>query len=186
MGRRATWITRIDSIIHAVESSARSHYDTKDLTAMFQLQRRAMFNLLKALPKIPVGSSVLIDRTALLAFLERVRSADKPSAALVEARKGRPARDRHKLRTYRRTEVASAVDDLPAAITLGRGELYIKFGTLDELAFSLSGLAEVLRNDLDWFASLYEPLKEQSEEAKARLAAELAEADYYRNWGKEV
>jgi hypothetical protein len=184
MGRRATWLERIDGIIHTVESSARSHYDRKDLTALFQLQRRAMFNLLQAMPTIQAG--VLIDRTALLAFLERVRSADKPSAALVEARRERPARDRHKLRTYCRTEVASVVDELPAAITLGRGELRIKFGTLEELAYSLTGLAEVLDNDLDRFTSLYEPLKHQSEEVEARLAAESAEAEYYRNWGKSV
>jgi hypothetical protein len=177
---------RIDGIIHAVESSARSHYDRKDLTALFQLQRRAMFNLIQAIPKIQVGSSVLIDRTALLAFLERVRSADKPSAALVEARRERPARDRHKLRTYRRAEVASVVDELPAAITLGRGELNIKFGTLEELAYSLSALAEVLQHDLERFTGLYEPLQERSGEDKAQLATELAEAEYYRNWGVRV
>jgi hypothetical protein len=56
MARPVGWLARLDPITCSGANSVRSHYDGADLTA---------------LPKVHVGRPVLIERDALLAFLER-------------------------------------------------------------------------------------------------------------------
>jgi hypothetical protein len=59
---------RLDSITKTVANSARSHYDSAVLAALFDLKERSMFALLSALPEVHVGRSVLVERAALLTF----------------------------------------------------------------------------------------------------------------------
>jgi hypothetical protein len=182
MARPVGWFARLDPITRTVANSVRSHYDRADLAALFDLKERSMFSLLSALPKVHVGRSVLVERASLLAFLERLRAAEDPAAEMARLRTETPAAPRRKLREFRRAEVAGTLDELPNTISLGRGELYVRFQSLEELGRSLAALAEVLHNDLEQFAQRYEPPPEPSAEELAQRQAEREEAEYFRNW----
>jgi hypothetical protein len=65
-----------------VTSSVRSHYGSKEIQSIFQLQPRAAQLLLEMLPATSIGRSRLVERHALADFLDRVHKADDPSAEL--------------------------------------------------------------------------------------------------------
>jgi hypothetical protein len=63
MARPVGWLARLDPITRSGANSVRSHYDGADMTA---------------LPKVHVGRPVLVERDALLAFLERKPAKSVP------------------------------------------------------------------------------------------------------------
>lgn len=185
MARPVSWLARLDPIARSVANSVRSHYDRQDLEALFDLKRRAIFDLLACLPTTAVGRSVLVERAALETFLARLRAADDPAAELTRLRSEKPATPRRALRAFRRTEVAASLDELPSTITLSPGELHVRFQTMEELGFALTALAEVLQEDLDAFALRYEPPQEPTPEELEQQQIEREEAEWFRNWGKQ-
>jgi hypothetical protein len=187
MARTVGWLGRLDPITRSVANSVPSHYDRADLAALFDLKERSMFSLLAGLPKVHVGRSVLVERSALLAFLERLQAAEDPAAELARLRTDVPANPRRKLRQFRRTEVtASLLEELPNTVHLAPGELRVQFASLEELAYALTAPSEVLRDDLEAFALRYEPSREFSAEERAKRQAEQEEAAWYREWHPSI
>lgn len=82
MPRPVSWLTRLRKIRRAVASSVRSHYERKEIEALFQVQPRAAQLLLGMLPTTVIGRSRLVERQVLADFLDRLHKADDPSAEL--------------------------------------------------------------------------------------------------------
>src|ERR1035437_9897472 len=89
MARTLSWIGRIHTIAQTVAGSARSHYSSKEIEHLFQIQPRSAQNLMAALPTVPVGRARLVEREALSSFLEQLEQADAPAQVYADLRKGK-------------------------------------------------------------------------------------------------
>lgn len=141
-------------------NSVRSHYGRSDLETLFDLQPRAVQNLLAMLPTITVGTSRLIEREALLSVLEEVHHAKDVIAFLESLRTRKTTVSRRKLRTLVQRDTAPvSLDALPEGLRLQRGRLEVRFKTVEELARTMYHLARMLETDSDGFAITYEPVR---------------------------
>ena len=158
MPRTATWLPRLYDITRSVKRSSRSHYDRAELEKLFELQPRAAQLILEMLPTIPVGTSRLIEREALLSFLQKVHDAEDTSALFEQLRKERNTVPRPKLRTLVRTDLPPVnLTSLPDSIQLDRGSLRVEFETVQGLAEDLMWVARLLTEEAEEFAAAYEP-----------------------------
>jgi hypothetical protein len=157
MPRPVSWLPRLHEITRTVNSSARSHYDRRDLEKLFELQPRAAQKMLEMLPTVQVGTSRLVDREVLAGFLEGVRDADNTEAYLEQTRLAKAVVSHRKIRSLvRRDTEPIGIDSLPASIVLTRGRMEVTFSTVEELAQSMYALARVLETDGDELALEYE------------------------------
>jgi hypothetical protein len=158
MPRPISWLPRLPLIRRAVGSSVRSHWGRQDLEHLFELQPRAAQKLLELFPSLTVGNARFVERDALLAFLDRIAEAEDPSAAIALYQQSRPPAPRRSLRQLVPRDLEPAtLASLPPNIALEAGRLEIRFAHLEELAEALAVLAQVLTDDLEGFARLYEP-----------------------------
>ena len=157
MPRSLSWLDRIVPIARSVGESSRSHYDRKELQRLFELQPRAAQQLMAALPNISIGRARLVEREALLAFLRALNDAENPAEtfAAMRAEGGKPVR--RTLREFSLQDYPASAESPPRMVTIERGELRVKFQTLEELAEAMLYLATVFTHDLEGFATLYEP-----------------------------
>lgn len=162
MPRTLSWIDRIVPISRAVQESARSHYDRKELQRLFELQPRATQQLMAALPNIPVGRARLVEREALGDFLRRLNESENPSEMFAQMRAEGGKTLRRKLREFSLQDYPASVTSPPRMMTIERGELKVIFQTLEELAEAMLYLATVFTHDLEAFSRRYEPLVENS------------------------
>jgi hypothetical protein len=157
MPRPISWLTRLHDIRRAVASSVRSHYERKDIEALFQVQPRAAQLLLEMLPTTAIGRSRLVERQALADFLDRIHEADDPSAELDLIRAQGGEVSRKKLRTLVRRDVeALRLDSLPANIEFIPGQMIVRFRTIEDLAQAMYSLARAIETDGDELARRYE------------------------------
>ena len=164
MARPVSWLPRVPDIMRSVKNSVRSHYDRGDIQNLFELQSRAASKLLELLPTMQVGTSRLVEREILLAFLGRVADADDVPTLLDQARAQKASVSRKKPRSLVRRDVAEAgLTCLPDTITLTRGRLEIRFLLLEDLANSLLLLARVMEREGDKMAKACE-LRERERE----------------------
>lgn len=158
MARSLSWLDRIVPIARAVQDSARSHYDRKELQRLFELQPRAAQQLMAALPNIFIGRARLVEREALLAFLRALNGAENPAQTFARMRAQGGKAVRRTLREFSLEDYPASVDSPPRMMKIERGELRVRFQTLEELAEAMLYLATVFTQDLEGFATLYEPL----------------------------
>lgn len=159
MARPPTWLPRLLLIRRAVAHSVRSHYERKDLERLFELQPRAAQNLLALLPTVPIGKAHLVEREALVSFLDQVHEADDPIALMDRLRRERAAPTRKKLRfLIPRDAEPGDLASLPLHVHLTRGHLALSFQTLEELGESLFAIARLLEGDLGELAEALEPV----------------------------
>ena len=165
--RPVSWLPRLHTIQRTVANSVRSHYGRRDLELLFELQPRAAGKLLEALPTVAVGTSRLVEREALASFLAKVQAAEDVGAVLEEARLGKDAASRKRLRSLiQQDDESVSLTSLPRSLTLTRGRLEVNFRSLEELAEAMYFLARALDGDLEGFAAQYEPKPERSEESE--------------------
>lgn len=157
----------------------RSHYGRGDLEQLFELQPRAAQKLIEMLPSVRIGTSLLVERESLAAFLDRVRDADGVSALLDELRQEKAQVSRKKVRTLIRRDLDPlALTSLPKSVGLSRGRLEVSFRTLEELAESLLIVARILETDTGRFAQEYEPqMLEPEPEHAGEIEQMFAELD---------
>jgi hypothetical protein len=62
MPRPITWLPRLHEIRRSVANSVRSHYDRRDIEALFELQPRSAQNFVEMLPAVRIGTSHPIER----------------------------------------------------------------------------------------------------------------------------
>jgi|SRR5579859_4488763 len=158
MPRPISWLPRLHEIRRSVANSVRSHYGRRDLEQLFELQPRAAQKLFEMLPTVKIGTSLLVEREALVVFLDRVREAEDIGALFEQFRAEKAGISRKKVRALvpRDTEPAT-LSSLPESIALSRGSLEVSFTTVEQLAEAMFALARVLETEVDAFAQAYEP-----------------------------
>ena len=173
MARPLSWLPRLHEIRQSVAISVRSHYTRAELEVLFQIQPRAAARMLEILPTNLVGTSKLIARETLAAFLDRVKDADDVTALMEQIRAEKNAPSRRKLRhLVQRDYDPMSVYGIPETLKLKRGHLEINFETMEQLSETLVSLAKILEDDLDEFTRLYEPRKmEEKDESAAEVRA---------------
>ena len=182
MPRTLSWLDRIVPIARIVQESARSHYDRKELQRLFELQPRAAQQLMAALPNTLIGRARLVQREALSDFLRKLHNSENPAETFARMRREGGTVVRRKLREFSLQDYPASAGSPPQMLTIERGELRIKFQSLEELAEAMLYLATVFTHDLDSFARLYEPAPEMSKGDLEDLKTAKAEAEFYRNW----
>jgi hypothetical protein len=140
--RPITWLPRLHEIRRSVANSVRSHYDRRDLEALFELQPRAAQKLLEMLPTVRVGTSHRVEREALGSFLERVQESEDTTKLFAQVRGEKAEISRRKVRSLVRRDVEPVgLTSLPDSISLSRGRLEVRFRTVEELAQAMYTLA---------------------------------------------
>ena len=182
MPRTLSWLDRIHPIARTVAGSARSHYDRKDLERLFSIQPRSAQNLMAALPTVPVGRARLVERETLSGFLETLEKADDPAQTYAELRAGKGSTVKRKLRNLVLQDYTADLDAVPPQMSLFRGDLHVRFKTVEELAEAMLYLAAVLRDNLEDFAERYEPPPKMTEEQRALQERLRVEAKLYSEY----
>jgi hypothetical protein len=163
MPRPLSWLPRLHTIRRSVENSVRSHWGRKEIERLFELQPRAAQKLLELLPSVTLGTARFVEREALREFLEKIAQADDPSSILAEYQASHIPAPRRSLRTLVPRDMEPAtLASLPAQVHVEAGRLDIRFTCMEELAEALAALAQVLTDDLEGFARLYEPVPPSS------------------------
>jgi len=137
------------------------------------------------LPSVRVGTSRLIEREALVSFLDRVQDADDTPRLFEDMRAEKTAASRRKIRSLVRRDLEPvSLTSLPDSIQLSRGHLAIAFTTVEQLAENLLLVARILESEGDEFAAAYELSPEPERDPAAaevkQMFTELAERDSKR------
>ena len=157
MARPISWLPRLHEIRRSVTNSVRSHYTRGELEILFLIQPRAASRLLEILPTVQVGTSNLVEREALAAFLTRIADAEDVTAELDKIRRERAGVTRKKIRSLvRRDRYQASLTGLPSSLKLRPGRVQIDYESMEELGSALLALALILQDDGDEFARLYE------------------------------
>jgi len=174
MPRPVSWLPRLHEIRRSVANSVRSHYDRRDIEQLFELQPRAAQNFSALLPSVPVGRSRLVEREALVKFLDGVQEAEDVPAYIERVRSEGAEVSRRKIRSLVRADIAPAtLSSLPASMSLSRGRLEISFRSVEELAEAMLVLARVLEAEGEEFAALFETKTYEEESAEATETTEI-------------
>jgi len=156
MPRPISWLPRLHEIARSVANSVRSHYDRRDLEQLFELQPRAAQKLLEMLPTVQVGTSGLVERETLGAFLERVRDSENTTELFEQIRKEKAGNSRRKIRALVRRDLDPVgLGSLPDSMTLSPGRLEVRFQSVEELCEAMLILARVLNDEPEEFAKMY-------------------------------
>ncbi len=167
MARPASWLPRLHEIRRTVSSSVRSHYTRRELEVLFQLQPRAALKLIELLPTVSIGTSLLVEKDALLGFLQGAQDADDVTAYFERVRLAKATVSHRKIRSLvRQDREPLSISSLPDAVHLSRGRLEVSFATVEQLAEAMYALARALDSDLDNFIGAYEvrPIEDASTE----------------------
>lgn len=174
MPRTHSWIPRLHEIRSTVAASTRSHYTRSDLQHLFQIQQSPAQRLMDALPTVKMNMGLLVDRDALVSFLDQVREADDVAGLMKKLRAEKRAPSRRNLRSFVRREFGPvSFEGMPANLQLERGRLSIQFDTLDELVETEFYVAKLLQDELEEFAHRYEPVPEKKADADVGEVAKL-------------
>lgn len=180
MTRTVSWLSRLPALARSVSESVRSHYTTNDLQSLFEIQPRSAQMLLKLLPTVLVGKSILVEREVLAGFLDRLEAADDPAAELAALRaQGKPLVIRRKLRQLLQQDIAAGETSPPENVYLDRGLLTVRFTNTAQLAAALVWLAQIM-DDVDRFAEQFEPIVELDESEERMM--EKDDAAYIRDF----
>lgn len=183
MARPITWIHRLPAIRRSVAESVRSHYSTKDIEQLFEVQPRSAQMIASLLPTVTVGNSQLVERQALLGLLDELRASPDPAATMGAIRsRPKPPVIRRKLRDLIRTDILVGETGLPFNVQAPeRGLLTIRYADMTELATALYGLSQRLDEDLEGFAILYAP-EGESPTMSTEDELERADAEFLRQY----
>ena len=183
MARTVSWFPRLPALLRTVNDSVRSHYSCGEIEQIFQLQPRSAQMLMKLMPTVSIGKSLLVERETLAGFLARLEASEDPAKEMALIRsEGRPPAVRRKLRSLVQRDVVAGLTSLPLNLRLETGAVAIQFTTIEELATTLWQLAQILEEDLEGFAAKYEPaiLLDETETPEDQM--ELSDANYIKEW----
>jgi hypothetical protein len=186
MARPASWLPRLHEIRRAVSSSIRSHYTRRELEGLFQLQPRAALKLIELLPTASIGTALLVEKEALLSFLEGANVADDITAYFERMRLAKAAVSKKKIRSLvRRDREPLTISSLPQTLRISPGRLEINFSTVLDLTEAMYALARVLENDEQEFVRRFEqstlPAPDRGAQEMELLFLELAKDEADRN-----
>jgi hypothetical protein len=163
MPDQPSWIHRLPDITQKLEASTAPFLDRPAIEKLFGLRRRQSIHLLRRMGGYQVGKTFLVDRQAVLDFLndpERRHAAAQEAgrfrivgAAIAEAQEELHMR-RIRLPAHPRV-FRLELEGLPAGIDLGSHELNIGFEHPRELLEKLFALAQALANDYERFEATW-------------------------------
>ena len=164
MPDQPSWIDRLPEITRSLQApDAPPFLDRSAIERLFGLRRRQSIALMRRLGGYQVGKTFLVDRQALVTFLE---DPLRRQAADLEARRFRSvgellARTREE-RHFRRISIPATrpvfhIDfaGLPAGIDIGQRELSIRFEHPQDLLEKLFALSQALANDYETFETAW-------------------------------
>jgi hypothetical protein len=179
MPRPISWLPQLKIIRRSVSNSVRSHYERGDLEVLFKVQSSTANKLLDILPTVRIGSSLLVEREALQAFLDRVAETDDVHGLLAEMRAAKNVSSRKKLRRLTRYDLEPVgMTALPEWIRMEPGRLEVRFTTAEQLGEAMLMVAGILEHELEEFVARYEPAAANPEkeiQAKRDLQALFAD-----------
>lgn len=186
MARPITWLGRLHEIRKSVAGSVRSHYTRAELEVLFQVQQGAASRLMEVIPTLKVNGSYLAEREGLLAFLDRISEAEDVTTLMRRLREEKKAPARRSIRTMiRRDQPEVSVAGIPDTLKIERGQLQIRFKTMEELVNTLYILARILDDDLEAFTERYEPIQDkvinEAAEEVRRMFEELEDMEAARS-----
>ncbi len=179
MPRPISWLHRAHDIRRALLSSARSHYQRRDIERLFELQPRAAQQLMAALPGTEVGTATLVERDALVALIDATAQAEDPAAALAGFRERKRTPPKRTLRSLMPHDTEPTEwDNLLGGLTLAPGSVRIEFQSLETLCLCLVSLANLLEREMEEFADRYEVRPPTPpEDGKAEVESMFAELE---------
>jgi hypothetical protein len=166
MPKLPLWYRRVPEILHQLKSpGVPPVLDRPAIEELFAVSRRQAIRLLGATNGYQVGKTFIVDRQALIDYLEGVEKSGAAPEARV--RKRRVALALAEVANYaeaQRVRVRTSPDvlrrrpaDLPAAIDLvAPGKLQISFWGAEDLLAQIVELAAAATNDFSAFRKLYE------------------------------
>jgi hypothetical protein len=152
MNAYPSWIHRIPELIETLALIDQERVDRQTVEQLFDLRKTAAFELLRRMGAEPVGHSLVISRTLLMARLRevqehpqwrwererRIRIRDRIDSLRVNNRKSLVPIDA----ALRQATETAKTDGLPATIQLSRGLLAIHCSDMQDLLGQLGLLAE--------------------------------------------
>jgi hypothetical protein len=160
------WYRRVPEILGRLKTPGMPPVlDRPAIEALFAVRRRQAIRLLGAAPGYQIGKTFVVERQALIDFLEGIEKSGAAPEAL--ARKRRIAVALTEVANYaeaQRIQVRTSPDalrrrpaDLPADIDLvAPGKLQISFHGAEDLLAQIVELAAAAANDFPAFRKLYE------------------------------
>lgn len=177
MARTHSWLPRLHEIRRTVAGSTRSHYTRAELQDLFQLQQSPTQRLMDAMPTVRMNMGLLVERDALVSFLDLVRDTDDVTGLMKKLRADKRAPSRRNLRSFVRREFGQvSFDGMPENLKIERGNLSIQFDTLDELVETEFYVAKLLQDELEEFARRYEPIPEKKADVDVEEVKRMFEA----------
>ena len=79
-------------------------------------------------------------------------------------------------------DIDAGLTELPPKVVLEPGSLTVRFATVEELASSMWRLAALLQEDLDGFATRYEPTRDPHPSQAGEDEKERADAAFISDW----
>jgi hypothetical protein len=159
MPAKAQWLLRVPEILGELSALAVPVVDRALCERLFGLRRRRSIDLMRCFGGYQAGRTFLIERSKLIAELERVREGGDFK---MEAR--RKERLAERLEAMRRLQAGARVaipvqpevlshrlPDLPPGVGLSRGALHIQFKSSEDLLSKLFALAQAIANDYEAF-----------------------------------
>ncbi len=159
MARPVKWSRELPAIRERAARSRTETWGRRDIEHLFGVGRASAQSLMKAIgERQPIAGAHFVNRTALLAFLDRMAEAPMMEEELrTRMNEAEPAPRPKPLRVALPAGLRSAMlPDLPANVRLSPGRLEIAAATAEGLLESLAALASVMQNDDRW-QELIEP-----------------------------
>jgi hypothetical protein len=165
MPDQPSWIDRLPDILQSLQApDAPPFLDRPAIERLFGLRRRQSITLMRRLGGYQVGKTFLVDRQALLVFLE---DPLRRHAADVEAGRFRTVGERlaraREERYFRRISIPATppvfkvnLDNLPGGIDIGHRELTVHFDHPRDLLAKLFALSQALAKEYESFEAAWE------------------------------
>lgn len=161
MPKPISWSYRIHEIRDRVNHSKLQSWSRRELEELFDVRRASAQSLMKAIGGIQnIGGTHLVDRDALIEFLDRSLHTDNLSETVQKSRleAGPAPKNPQKLTFSLPPELRTVMaGDLPERIRLEPGKLTITGVNALEIVESLYLLAQAMQNDLDSIEQMLDP-----------------------------
>jgi len=170
MATKSRWLLEIADIIDQLSALDTPVVDRAMCERLFGVKRRRAIILMQRFGGYQSGNTILIDRLALVAHLQRM--LNEPEIEEERQRKQRLSErlvelEKHRRAAAVRIPVGAAaarctVADLPAGVRFEPGKLTVEYQGVEELLARLFELAKAAANDYDAFSEAAAPLKGNS------------------------
>jgi hypothetical protein len=180
MPKPVSWSYRTHEIRERVQHSKTQTWTRRDIEDLFEVKRATAQTLMKAIGGVQnIGGTHLLDREALLEFLEQTIAADDVSGAVRSRRQeAAPSPQPRRLTISLPNDLKSVMAaDLPSNIELSPGRLTISGKGSEGIINDLYLLAQAMQNDLGSIQARLDPMPERKEVGDPelrRLFASLA------------